>query len=82
MKTQHNKGKIKDNAIKALVRSNIFRHQEHKKLKGNGSYSRKNKHKNRINPSYDKYDGFIFNTIFISKNNWINAYSFQSINTQ
>ena len=60
MKTQHNKGKIKNNAIKALVRSNIFRHQEHKKLKGNGSYSRKNKHKNRTNPSYNSYDGFVF----------------------
>ena len=39
-KTQHNKGKIKDNAIKALVRSNIFRHKIEKPKKGAGSYNR------------------------------------------
>ena len=38
---QHNKGKIKDNAIKALVRSNIFRHKVFKNKKGKGSYNRK-----------------------------------------
>lgn len=37
---QHNKGKIKDNAIKALVRSNIFRHKVFKNKKGKGSYNR------------------------------------------
>lgn len=39
-KIQHNKGKIKDNAIKALVRSNIFRHKIEKPKKGAGSYNR------------------------------------------
>ena len=27
-KFQHNKGKIRDNALKALVRSNLFRHKQ------------------------------------------------------
>lgn len=39
-KIQHNKGKIKDNAIKALVRSNIFRHKIEKPKKGAGSFNR------------------------------------------
>ena len=40
-----NKGVIKDNAIKALVKSNVFRPKIEKKLKGKGSYSRKTKNK-------------------------------------
>ncbi len=35
-----NKGKIRDNALKALVRSNLFQHQTHRKRKGKGSYHR------------------------------------------
>lgn len=35
-----NKGKIRDNALKALVRSNLFRHKTERKKKGKGSYSR------------------------------------------
>lgn len=42
MKTNHNRGKIRDNAVKALVRSNLFRHKVEKPKKGKGSYSRKN----------------------------------------
>ena len=35
MKHEHNKGKIRDNALKALVRSNLFRHKtERKKTQG------------------------------------------------
>ena len=34
MKHQHNKGKIQDNAIKALVRSNLFRYRTEKPKKG------------------------------------------------
>lgn len=41
MKHEHNKGKIKDNALKALVRSNLFRYRTEKPKKGKGSYSRK-----------------------------------------
>lgn len=41
MKHEHNKGKIKDNALKALVRSNLFRYRTEKSKKGKGSYSRK-----------------------------------------
>lgn len=40
-KVSHNKGVIKDNAIKALVRSNLFRHKVEEKRKGRGSYNRK-----------------------------------------
>lgn len=40
MKHQHNKGKISDNALKALVRSNLFRHKVERNKKGKGSYNR------------------------------------------
>ena len=39
-KFQHNKGKIRDNALKALVRSNLFRHKTQRNKKGKGSYNR------------------------------------------
>lgn len=38
----HGKGEIRDNAIKALVRSNVFRHKVEKSKK---QYKRKDKHK-------------------------------------
>lgn len=34
MKHEHNKGKIKDNALKALVWSNLFHYQTEKHKKG------------------------------------------------
>ena len=37
-KVQHNKGKIRDNALKALVKSDLFRHKVERKRKGKGSY--------------------------------------------
>ncbi|WP_107687799.1 ribosome alternative rescue factor ArfA [Neisseria wadsworthii] len=40
-KTEINKGKIKDNALKALVKSNLFQPKIHKPKKGKGSCSRK-----------------------------------------
>ena len=40
MAHQLNKGKIRDNALKALVRSNLFRHKTEHKKKGKGSYNR------------------------------------------
>ena|GEM_PF-286732 len=40
MTHQLNKGKIRDNALKALVRSNLFRHKTERKKKGKGSYNR------------------------------------------
>ena len=39
-KVQHNKGKIRDNALKALVKSNLFRHKTERNKKGKGSYNR------------------------------------------
>jgi len=33
-KVQHNKGKIRDNALKALVKSDLFRHKVERKRKG------------------------------------------------
>jgi domain of unknown function len=38
-KVQHNKGKIRDNALKALVKSDLFRHKVERKRKGKGSYN-------------------------------------------
>lgn len=35
-----NKGPIRDNAVKALVKSNLFRHKVEKNKKGKGSYNR------------------------------------------
>lgn len=75
--TQHNKGKIKDNAIKALVRSNIFRHKVFKNKKGKGSYNRqsfKNKDYNQnCNPCLLgimfyivlQFDYTFFNKLFV-----------------
>ena len=39
-KIQHNKGTIRDNAVKALVKSNVFRHKVERPKKGQGSYNR------------------------------------------
>lgn len=39
-KVQHNKGTIRDNALKALVTSNLFRPKVEHKKKGKGSYNR------------------------------------------
>ncbi|MDO4694831.1 MAG: ribosome alternative rescue factor ArfA [Eikenella sp.] len=40
-RTQINKGPIRDNALKALVKSNLFRPKIQKPKKGKGAYSRK-----------------------------------------
>ena len=50
-KVQLNKGKIRDNALKALVKSNLFRHKVERKRKGKGSYNRQEAKKWR--------DGFV-----------------------
>lgn len=39
--TDHDKGTIKESAVKALVRSNIFLPKQEKPKKGKGSYKRK-----------------------------------------
>lgn len=39
-KVQLNKGPIRDNALKALVKSNLFRHKVERNKKGKGSYNR------------------------------------------
>ena len=46
-KVQLNKGKIRDNALKALVKSNLFRHKIERKRKGKGSYNRQEAKKGR-----------------------------------
>ncbi|MGN6898211.1 alternative ribosome rescue factor ArfA, partial [Neisseria sp. P0015.S002] len=38
-KVQHNKGKIRDNVLKDLVKSDLFRHQVERKRKGKGCYN-------------------------------------------
>jgi domain of unknown function len=45
-KVEINKGEIKDNALKAMLLSNLYKHKVEKKLKGKGSYTRKAKHRN------------------------------------
>lgn len=40
---QHKKGVIQDNAIQALLHDPLFRQRIEKKLKGKGSYNRKDK---------------------------------------
>ena len=39
-KVQINKGAIQDNTLKALVKSNLFRHKVERNKKGKGSYTR------------------------------------------
>lgn len=41
---RHNKGIIKDNAVKALLADNLFRQRIERNHKGKGSYRRKAKH--------------------------------------
>ncbi len=53
-KVEINKGKIQDNALKALVKSNLFRHKAFKNKKGKGAYSRKDR---RNNPSGFPFSG-------------------------
>lgn len=43
---KHNKGTIKESAIKALVRAPLFSARVEKPKKGKGSYSRKNQKRN------------------------------------
>ncbi|HDL8053095.1 TPA: alternative ribosome-rescue factor A [Yersinia enterocolitica] len=41
---RHTKGKIKDNALEALLHDPLFRQRIEKNVKGKGSYQRKEKH--------------------------------------
>lgn len=41
---QHRKGKIKDNALEALLHDPLFRQRIEQNQKGKGSYRRKDKH--------------------------------------
>ncbi|MCG7563009.1 ribosome alternative rescue factor ArfA [Pseudoalteromonas sp. McH1-42] len=43
----HQRGDIKDNALKALVTSPLFKSKVEKSKKGKGSYRRKDKHQGR-----------------------------------
>ncbi len=43
----HQRGEIKDNAIKALVTSALFKTKVEKNKKGKGSYRRKAKHQGK-----------------------------------
>lgn len=40
----HNRGKIQESAIKAIVTDSLFKQRIEKPRKGKGSYSRKNKY--------------------------------------
>lgn len=44
----HKRGKIKDNALKALVTSPLFRTRVEKKKKGKGSFQRNAKHRKQF----------------------------------
>ncbi len=45
--TEFGRGEIKDNALKAVVTSQLFRQRVEKAKKGKGSFSRKMKHKGK-----------------------------------
>ncbi|QUJ70321.1 ribosome alternative rescue factor ArfA (plasmid) [Photobacterium sp. GJ3] len=45
--TEHGRGAIQDNALKAIVTSKIFRSRVEKSKKGKGSFQRKAKHGGR-----------------------------------
>ncbi len=45
IKHNHGRGKIKDNALKALVTSPVFKSKTMKNKKGKGSYQRCEKHR-------------------------------------
>ncbi len=45
--TEFGRGKIKDNALKAVVTSQLFKQRVEKAKKGKGSFSRKTKHKGK-----------------------------------
>ena len=47
MDHEHNRGNIKDNALKAVVTSKLFTIRVIKAKKGKGSYNRKTKHKGK-----------------------------------
>ena len=57
-KVQHNKGKIRDNALKALVKSDLFRHKVERKRKGKGSYNRQEAKKWR--DGFDTFPPFFY----------------------
>lgn len=44
MEYKHNKGKINESMVKALVRDSLFKQRIEKPKKGKGSYSRKDKY--------------------------------------
>lgn len=58
-KIEINKGKIQDNALKALVKSNLFRHKAFKNKKGKGAYSRKGRNNNPSGFPFGKPDFFM-----------------------
>ncbi|MBD1556193.1 ribosome alternative rescue factor ArfA [Vibrio sp. S9_S30] len=47
MQHEHGRGVIQDNALKAIVTSELFRTRVVKAKKGKGSFSRGNKHKGK-----------------------------------
>ncbi|AHG79737.1 hypothetical protein X875_11190 [Mannheimia varigena USDA-ARS-USMARC-1388] len=44
----HQRGKIKESVVKALVTDPLFQHKVEKNRKGKGSYRRHEKHKNAV----------------------------------
>lgn len=49
IETEHNKGKIKHNALRALVKSSVFKY---KLFKNKKCYNRKQKHRNKESDSF------------------------------
>ncbi|MCE0495834.1 alternative ribosome-rescue factor A [Vibrio salinus] len=47
MEHESGRGEIKDNALKAVITSQLFKLRIEKAKKGKGSYSRKGKHKGK-----------------------------------
>lgn len=62
---QHQKGKIKDNALEALLHDPLFRQRVEKNQKGKGSYQRKSKHAKGSNwEASDKQKSFSLAFLF------------------
>ena len=56
--TEFGRGKIKDNALKAVVTSHLFKTRIVNAKKGKGSFSRKMKHKGKEPYSKNSHCGF------------------------
>ncbi|BCB45018.1 hypothetical protein VagYM19_41480 [Vibrio alginolyticus] len=76
--TDFGRGEIKDNALKAVVTSQLFRTRVVKAKKGKGSFSRKMKHRGK--EPYSKFSPmWILNRAFLLKLVFIKLFKFNGL---